>query len=378
MVSLVTMTVAGAEEAPAVPLDTPSPAATPETRTVSIFYYPWYGTPERDEGWRHWEQGGMAPPESVGANFYPLRGAYSSSDPVVLDTHMHEIAAAGIDTAVISWWGAESFENTVIDDVITAAHRNSVAAAVHIEPYGKRTPNSLRNDLDRLYALGVREVYLYNAMNMSSSGVADVLRRFPDITVWVQSGGHDARSGALAAWASAAGAEGIYTYDPYGVRPSDFAGICSSAAQRGLRCAPSVGPGWDATRATRFTFIKNRRNGATYDEYWQAALDAKAHVVSITSYNEWHEGTTIEPARQAACSGPDNFCYQDYGGAYGWNGPASGWAYLNRTRHWTAVAKGRQPLLNERLAVAQGAARTGDTNTFNLIASSPALAGFAR
>jgi Glycosyl hydrolase family 99 len=34
-----------------------------------------------------------------------------------------------------------------------------------------------------------------------------------------------------------------------------------------------------------------------YRRAWQAAISARADVISITSYNEWGEGTQIEPAR---------------------------------------------------------------------------------
>ena len=30
---------------------------------------------------------------------------------------------------------------------------------------------------------------------------------------------------------------------------------------------------------------------------WRGAVRARADLVTITSYNEWHEGTQIEPAR---------------------------------------------------------------------------------
>ena len=38
----------------------------------------------------------------------------------------------------------------------------------------------------------------------------------------------------------------------------------------------------------------------TYDGMWRTAIRAKPDLVTITSYNEWHEGTQIEPAREAA------------------------------------------------------------------------------
>ena len=50
---------------------------------------------------------------------------------------------------------------------------------------------------------------------------------------------------------------------------------------------------------------------------WRGAIRAAADVVTITSYNEWHEGTQIEPA--PAVGAP----YESYDGAYGLTGPRS-------------------------------------------------------
>ena len=46
---------------------------------------------------------------------------------------------------------------------------------------------------------------------------------------------------------------------------------------------------------------------------WHGAVKARADLVTITSYNEWHEGTQIEPAR--ARPG-----YHGYDGAWGLRG----------------------------------------------------------
>jgi hypothetical protein len=41
-----------------------------------------------------------------------------------------------------------------------------------------------------------------------------------------------------------------------------------------------------------------RTLSSRYERYWQAALDAGADMVSITSFNEWGEGTQVEAARR--------------------------------------------------------------------------------
>ena len=43
-------------------------------------------------------------------------------------------------------------------------------------------------------------------------------------------------------------------------------------------------------------FAHDRRNGAYYRETWQAAIDSAPDLVVITSFNEWLEGTQIEPS----------------------------------------------------------------------------------
>jgi hypothetical protein len=62
---------------------------------------------------------------------------------------------------------------------------------------------------------------------------------------------------------------------------------------------------------------------------WRSAVRAKPDVVTITSYNEWQEGTQIEPARiQTERAG--------YDGAWGFRGAAAQRAYLDATARWVS------------------------------------------
>ena len=296
-----------------------SAAAAPR---VAIFYYPWYGNPFHDATFLHWEQGGHAPPYSIAASFFPARGFYSSSDRAVIAAHMREIASAGVDQVVTSWWGRGSVEDARLPATIAAARRRGLAIAIHLEPYAGRTAASTRADIEYLRRFGIVDFYVYDPVGVPDADWAamnDALR-----------GVHVFANTPLVGRAAAGHFDGVYTYDVLIYDGSSFHRLCDQAARRGLLCAPSVGPGYDARRTTGDPRVKPRRNGRRYDHMWRAALRANPDIVTITSYNEWHEGTQIEPAWSGAPSAP----YLSYDGAYGKHGRAAERAYLERTAYW--------------------------------------------
>jgi glycoprotein endo-alpha-1,2-mannosidase len=295
-------------------------AGTPRAPRASIFFYPWYGTPGLDGAYLHWGQNGHAPPGEVASAFYPARGLYSSGDAHVLAAQMREIRSAGLDEIITSWWGWGSLEDLRLQAVLTAARANGLTVAVHIEPYGGRTPTSVAADVGRLRTLGIVDYYVFGAQDVVAGAWAAIAGTLPpDVRLFAQTG--------MAGYAAAARFDGLYTYDTLIYTGNRFARLCQQARRQGLVCAPSVGPGYDARRAVGDIRVKPRRAGRTYDEMWSAALAAGADAVTITSYNEWHEGSQIEPARV-------NGAYLSYEGAWGRVGKAAQRAYLDRTGFW--------------------------------------------
>jgi hypothetical protein len=68
---------------------------------------------------------------------------------------------------------------------------------------------------------------------------------------------------------------------------------------------------------------------------WRSAIAAHADQVTITSFNEWHEGTQIEPAAPPAWHG--RYRYLSYNGSWGLKGAAAEDAYLERTAYWAQL-----------------------------------------
>jgi hypothetical protein len=287
---------------------------------VAIFYYPWYSTAARDGFWSHWQQNGNAPPSAIASNWFPARGAYSSSDAALVRAQMREIAGAGVQSVIVSWWGEGSVEAARLPLVARAARSAGLRVAVHVEPFAGRSPAGLLAPLRALAGNGITDAYVYDSTSSPDSEWKALNAQLPGMRLFANTN--------LPGKALAGGFAGLYTYDVRIYDGSSFPRMCASARMRGLLCAPSVGPGFDSLRATGDPRVRDRDGGATYDRMWRGAIRAAADVVTITSYNEWHEGTQIEPA--AAVGGP----YFSYDGAYGLTGRSAQRAYLDRTSMW--------------------------------------------
>jgi hypothetical protein len=295
---------------------------------VSAFYYPWFGSPA-DGGYEHWAQGGHAPPIDIASSYYPAYGPYSSSNAAVIATQLDEVSGAGINELAVSWWGWGSPEDKVLPDVIAGAERTNVQIAVHIEPYRGRTVATVLSDATHLRSLGIRTIYVYQPfIGIAPADWADANDELhaQGITTFAQTG--------LAGQAATGHFSGLYTYDTVTYSARVLSRLCNEAHAKGLLCAPSVGPGYDARRATGDPHVKSRRQGQTYDDMWHAALSAGADRVTITSFNEWQEGTQIEPAIPLRLG---EYRYSSYDGAWGLHGVAAETAYLDRTAYWAAI-----------------------------------------
>ena len=311
---------------------------------VSAFYYPWYGTSAADGSYQHWSQDGHAPPNDIASSYYPAIGLYSSSDKLVIDAQMSEIRAAGIDEIAVSWWGKGSPEDLRMPAIVTAAHKRGVIVAAHIEPYHGRTVASIANDIAYLAGhYGIKTFYVYQPFDFAPSDWADEpSAAAPDPRHHrVRADGARRRRGGRTVRRRLhvrhrhvrrqhlPSALRRSACDAPAVRAVGRAGVQREARQRR--------PGRQAAKAAA---RPTTRCGAPRSS-------SGADNVTITSFNEWHEGTQIEPAvaRRRA-----RYRYLSYDGAWGLHGAAAESAYL--VAH--ALLVGRLPQDAARAAEDQG------------------------
>jgi glycosyl hydrolase family 99 len=342
-----TMVVSTGE--PALGSGAATPASAALSPNVHLFYYPWYGSPARHGSWRHWQQGGHTPPEDIGANLYPTARAYDSGDFAgVVAQHMAWIRQSGAGVIVYSWWGQGSYEDSLAPGVLDAAARQGIKVAWHLEPYAGHTAASTVNDINYINSRYGAHPAFYRSAEYGNRPAFYV---FESLTIadWTALDQVTANNIVLAQTTDTsriAHFSGMFTYDAIaGATAPGWEQAGEYARANGLIWAPSVGPGYLDDRAVpgNTTPTLPRDNGATYDLEWGNALDpAKGGVptwVSVTSFNEWHEGSVIEPAHS---NPPPGFGYHTYAGAYGRTGAAAETAYLDRTAFWVAEFETRR------------------------------------
>ncbi|QXE38814.1 ThuA domain-containing protein [Streptomyces sp. GMY02] len=329
-------------------LDAPAKAAA-LSNNVHLFYYPWYGSPAKYGSYRHWQQGGRTPPQDIGADLYPKLGAYDSGDYTgAVAQHMKWVKQSGAGVIVYSWWGRGGYEDTLARGVLDAAQREGIKVAWHIEPYSGRTAASVVSDIQYLNATyGSHPAYYRDAEHNSRPAfyIFESLR----ITDWAALDQVTRTNSVLAQTTDTskiAHFSGLYTYDGIaGATAPGWKQAGDYARANGLIWAPSVAPGYIDDRAVpgNTTPTLGRANGATYDKEWNNALDpaigGSPSWVSVTSFNEWHEGSSIEPASSAP---PGGFGYQTFSGAYGRTGADAENAYLDRTKYWVNQFEARR------------------------------------
>lgn len=323
-------------------------AVAPPSSNVTAFFYAWYGTPDGDGAWRHWNQRAHVPPDDIASSYYPERGPYSSRAPDVLASQMAELAQARVGVIAVSWWGIGSWEDKSLDAIFAAASARGIKIAFHIEPYQGQTAASVGGDI--LYLLGrfgsSPALYRVSRATAGSSSTSPrpVFYLFgssrlpvPDLTAVIHALRGTPNDSIVmvhspkASTAVKDGADGVYTYDSMAV-PDALASLVADCRADHVICSPSVSPGFDNSQAVSTgVLFQDRQNGARYDSMWQAVLGAHPEWVSVTSFNEWHEGTQIEPATDYAAG---SRTYRGYAGAYGAADQDAPDAYLNRTAYW--------------------------------------------
>jgi hypothetical protein len=273
---------------------------------VCTFLYPWYGNPGTTGYWEHWEADGHNPPTTWSANFAPNYPdstwnpavmLYDSNDPEVLRWQDRAMARAGIDIAVSSWWGVGDFSDQAFARAISTAKSVQWCIYYELEAYGDPTPWQIYTDIKhvldsytpyRNYAQidGKWLVVVYSAAGEEPAGrwrQAKAILAADGYPVYFNAAGDPAPSMAPDPW------DAVHHYNPI-----QRTTLTTSLAN--VDDSHSISPGFWLYHVPP-DLVRDLGAFSTGLASITASKE-QSRFVMVETWNEWHEGTSIEPGQE--------------------------------------------------------------------------------
>ncbi len=276
------------------------PAAAAGGKPILAYYFPWYETSD-------WAGGKMSDLPST---------LYSSGDDATIARHLQQARDSGLTGFICSWFGPQEPRLTDRCNRLLAATAGSdfsitispdqaadftgslktpegmAAALVYMRDNWMSSPNWLKIQ-------GKPAIVFWNPTSFGSVAQWQALRQAVDpghSWYWIGEGVDFSYLDAF---------DALHFFDiTWAANPADaLASYARKLADYNKRNGQTrafiatVMPGYDDL-LVRNGHQRDRANGDYYRKSWQAALDRKADIVIVTSWNEWFEGSQIEPSQK--------------------------------------------------------------------------------
>ena len=287
---------------------------------IGAYYYPWYG-PDR-----HWDSGYLGT---------PILGEYDSANEDIITQHIDWALHYNIDFYALSWWGKGSFEDEVITGpILDAIEGRDFRFAVLYESAGllklRDGKIDLDNDITRQQLISDFEYLaatLFQHPNILTIEGRPVIFLYLTRTFVgnVEAALSEAKSTAVAQGSAEPFIIGdeVYWQYPDQKRIGYFDGITAYnmhtsvpgiadrfaddverqyrlwikiAEKQGTTFIPNILPGFDEANHPVIP-----RSVELFNAQFTSAKEfasAENSIIMVTSWNEWHENTSIEPTEE--------------------------------------------------------------------------------
>lgn len=302
----------------------PSGVAAESRPLLMAHYMPWYSAKPKSDQWGwHWTMNHFDPDKQVegkreiASKFYPLIGPYDSNDANVLEYHLLTMKMAGIDGVIVDWYGLSNFRDYAIlhrnttrllqqcerlkmkfiicyeDQTIPAlvqANRitsnDSVSHAANeiewLNKYWFQSPSYLRLD-------GKPVLLSFGHAGLTNDEWSQCLSQleFP-VAYFSQD---FCRSGAIGGFGWPAPKVGLQQVQRFLTESANWNAAIPAAFPRfdDIYREAKVSEGYP---------LLPDKNGSTFQATLESALKSKAAIIQLATWNDWGEGTQIEPSRE--------------------------------------------------------------------------------
>lgn len=294
-------------------------AEEPARRLVLVHYMPWFEAKPFSAAWGwHWTMNAVDPEKGkIAAHFNPLIGPYDSGDPAVLENHLLTMKLAGADGVIVDWYGLQDFRDYAL------LHRNTRLLVEHAEKFGMKFAICYEDQTVPFLVEAGRVA----ATNRAAHVAAEIAWL---ATNWFARPGHVRIGGdpvllsfgvsglSDAEWSQCLAAAKIrVAYFSQQVRRTAAIGAFDWPLPEFGRGAitnfAASARGWPHSIPVAFPrFVDfyaeakvpgaHKRiaddEGATFRTTLESAMKSGAPLIQIATWNDWGEGTMIEPSRE--------------------------------------------------------------------------------
>ena len=291
------------------------PTFSPVASQLGTFYYPWYGG--KDNGYESWSEDDHSPPESWRSNylpdidpmkFDPTNELYDSGDPAVIKKQLGWMKEAGIQFGVASWFGPESgsddYMRTIFSTVMPASdnpHPDMKWAMLYEDEGGSGNPSvdTIVGDLNY-----IQQTYVSKPYYLKTDGKPVIFVYNSDATT------DEEALDDLARWKEARAKTGFYVVmldSPVHVSPLD-AGANPADVDSWYRYVPGkyfdqLGSYSASVSAGYWKYdddpeLAEGRDPVQFETAVQQLKVANVPLKLITTWNEYPEGSGVEPATE--------------------------------------------------------------------------------
>ncbi len=282
-------------------------------------YMPWYATKDVSGEWGwHWTMGHFDPDQKrwddqreIASHDYPLIGPYDSGDDHALECQVLLMKIAGLDGVVIDWYGTSDLNDHAMN------HRNTQKLIPWLKKaglsfavcYEDQAVKSLKNGEDVKQAQKdlkwAEEHFFADPSYVKHDGRPVFLVFGPQHLKWKFDLKTKPLVFGLAHLAKPNGLEGVFAWPPVSsgksLSPAQWKKELDLIYARDEKLIATAFPGFkdiykQAGVHDSYGSISSR-DGQTLAESLDLALKSQAPIIQIATWNDYGEGTVIEPTR---------------------------------------------------------------------------------
>ena len=302
-----------------------------------VHYMPWYQARPFAPAWGwHWTMNVFNPDtfdaegrREIASHYYPLVGPYDSRDPDVLEYHTLLMKVSGIDGVIVDWYGTSDlfdypmlhegtqqlfeavrraglrfaimYEDQTVGHLIDAGRLSSAEAIAHGQEQMRYVRDAWMSQPEYVTLEGRPVLLTFGPLYFrTSTDWAQILEGFEidPLLFTLDNRLVPAAEGAFPwppMWASVNGTLSLQ-------RVHQYLNAFYSTAEAWPYFIAGAFPGFhdvyaEAGVGASYGFL-DANEGQTFSETLQRALEAEAPVVQIVTWNDFGEGTNIEPTEE--------------------------------------------------------------------------------